>query len=90
MDVDMTKLNDDGTKGDTGIDANGGWMENNTTTAYYRFWPAHNNGFHIAFFDGHIERVVFNTEGKFRQGKASGDYPQFDWNPIAGPQWNPQ
>ena len=48
---------------------------------YYLLYPAHENGFFVACFDGHVERVRYNYAGQFR-GQGSGDYPQFVWKPY--------
>ncbi len=62
-------------------DAYGGYMEDGKGPWAYEFWAAHSGAFNIAFFDGHVERVPFNKEGKF-EGKGAGDYPQFIWKPF--------
>jgi prepilin-type N-terminal cleavage/methylation domain-containing protein len=50
-------------------------------TWFYLIYPAHEKGFFVTCFDGHVERVRYNYGGKFR-GQGSGDYPQFKWKPY--------
>ncbi len=83
-----TPLFFDNNAGDpSGGEAYAGYAEDGKAARLYSLWPAHNGGFNIAFFDGHVERVKFNDEGAAgntgsTKGKGAIDYPQFVWKPY--------
>lgn len=48
---------------------------------YYYLWKAHGDQFNVVMFDGHVERIRFNPQGRWK-GNGSGDYSQFVWLPY--------
>jgi prepilin-type N-terminal cleavage/methylation domain-containing protein len=59
----------------------GGYCYDGGNTWFYSLYPAHEKGFLVACFDGHVERVKYNYAGPYR-GVAAGDYTQFKWKPY--------